>query len=251
MDTEQIDYLLALEQKATTGPWEFNSSMRLDHQEVVDGVFIYQEQEVSDDEQWDNAELITALRNNAPELLALARKALATPTTLASFYKEADAAELVALADQLDAMAGQAAASQVPDASGTDFLRLLVKSRPQLTAALRAQAATPAPVLSLVEEAGPPANSDNYKWAPESEWRTGNAFTALIPHKRKPGQWDTVSAHWDSNGGFWNHTDHFEVLNVKYVLIDEREWPDFPALPTAPTTPSKETDQKGEEVGRG
>lgn len=104
-------------------------------------------------------------------------KAAATPATLPPFYKEGDAAAAVSdeVLDKLEALQNKAvAAFEEWDAAGTNSTldesdgadialgREAAAHLPALIAEIKRLRATPAPVLSLVEEAGPPPEVVGY-----------------------------------------------------------------------------------------
>lgn len=108
------------------------------------------------------------------------------------------------------------------------------------------EAATPAPVLSLVEEASHVA-----RWAPEAEERERPGIRvrrALYPNADYQSGWATQRVVW--NGKIWAHADFVQTVqvDVRFVLVEA----DVPPFPTPPTTPSKEADaeQVMQEVGQ-
>ena len=98
MTREQLDALEKLAKKATPGPWwvqrEYDGGRtvcQMRHQ--TETVCVNKASHV-DGDPWDahldNANLIEALRNNATELLALARRALELEEALEWFAKQGD-----------------------------------------------------------------------------------------------------------------------------------------------------------------
>lgn len=183
---------------------------------------------------------------------------LATPATLPPFYKEGDAAagrfapliaKLIELVQDMRTVKlddFKTANSQILALQGgvAAFCATWDKTLPFL----RAQAATPAPVLSLVEEAGPQG------WISVEERLPVPLRKVLLLIAPELHGHDAIEIGYfvqygDGDGVARGHWSTWEALHFADV-VGWQELP-FAMLSDAPTTPSKEADQKGEEVGRG